>query len=323
MSKPKILLTCHWPKAVETALAEKYTVTICESGQTLSKDWFKVAFSKYDAVLPTVTDKIPAEAFQVNTPRTKFLGNFGVGYAHIDTDAAKAANIVVSNTPDVLSDCTADITLTLMLMAARRASEGERQLRQGEWKGWEPTHLLGTRLTGKTLGIIGFGRIGQEVAKRAHFGFGMKIVVHNRSKVKADILIKTNACQAGTVDELLKRSDFVSLHCPGGAENRHLIGAAQLEMMKDSAFLINTARGEVVDEAALVNALNTGQIRGAGLDVFDGEPNINQAFLGCENAVLLPHLGSATLETREAMGFRVMENLDDFFNGKTPKDRVA
>lgn len=323
MSKPKVLVTCRWPSAVETKLAEQYDVTMCEADIPISQAGFREALTKFDAILPTVTDRISAEVFNVENPRTKIFGNFGVGYSHINIEGAKAANIVVTNTPDVLSDCTADIALTLMLMAARRAGEGERELRQGRWKGWEPTHLLGTRLTGKTLGLIGFGRIGQEVAKRAHFGFGMKIAMYNRSKVKSEISIKTGARQVASVDELLARSDFVSLHCPGGDENRHLISTRQFKIMKNSAFLINTARGEVIDEKALVTALRNGTIAGAGLDVFDEEPNIHKDLLECENAVLLPHLGSATNETREAMGFRVLDNLADFFSGKDPKDRVA
>lgn len=322
-NKPKVLVTCRWPRAVEAKMVESYDVTMCDARVPISQSGFREAFSRFDAILPTVTDKITDEAFQLDKPTTKIVGNFGVGYSHINTDAAKTANIMVTNTPDVLSDCTADLTLTLMLMAARRAGEGERQLRQGQWRGWQPTHLLGKRMTGKTLGIIGFGRIGQEVAKRAHYGFGMKVVIYNRSRVGTDVTIKTNAMQVNSVEELLQRSDFVSLHCPGGDDNKHLIGKPQLEMMKKDAFLINTARGEVIDEAALVDALKTNTIAGAGLDVFDGEPNISKDFFECENAVLLPHLGSATTETREAMGFRVLDNLSDFFSGKEPKDRVA
>ncbi|KAB7615977.1 D-glycerate dehydrogenase [Amylibacter sp. SFDW26] len=322
-NKPKVLVTCRWPSAVEKRLVENYDVTMCDARVPISQSGFREAFSRFDAILPTVTDKITDEAFQLSNPTTKIVGNFGVGYSHINTDAAKAANIMVTNTPDVLSDCTADLTLTLMLMAARRAGEGERELRQGQWRGWQPTHLLGTRMTGKTLGIIGFGRIGQEVAKRAHYGFGMKVVFYNRSAINPEITIKTNAMQVSSVDELLKRSDFVSLHCPGGDGNKHMIGREQLELMKNDAFLINTARGEVIDEPALVDALKSNKIAGAGLDVFDGEPNISKEFFDCENAVLLPHLGSATRETREAMGFRVLDNLSDFFAGREPKDRVA
>ena len=317
MTKPKVLVSRRWPRAVETELSKHYDVTFNETDVPMSVSDFQKALAQYDAILPTVTDGMGAEVFDVESPRTKFIGNFGVGFAHIDVAAAARHGITVTNTPDVLSDCTADITLTLMLNAARRAGEGERELRAGKWTGWRPTHLLGHRMTGKTLGIIGFGRIGQEVAKRAHFGFGMKIIVQNRSKVREDVLIKTNARQMDSIDALLTKADFVSLHCPGGAENRHLINADRIGKMKQSAFLINTARGEVVDEDALIKALKGNDIAGAGLDVFDGEPNFNPGFLDCENAVLLPHLGSATRETREAMGFRVLENLSQFLAGKT------
>jgi glyoxylate reductase len=323
MIKPKVLVSRRWPAVVEAVLQQQYDVTLNTSDTAITPSGFRDALKEYDAILPTVTDKVGAEIFDVKTPRTKIIGNFGVGYAHIDVAAAQAAGIVVTNTPDVLSDCTADITLTLMLMAARRASEGEREIRSGSWTGWRPTHLLGTRMTGKTLGIIGFGRIGQEVAKRAHHGFGMKIIVQSRSPVKEDILLKTNAIQVDSVEELLQCSDFVSLHCPGGKENHHLIGKSQLSKMKKNAILINTARGEIVDEQALIDALNAGTLSAAGLDVFDGEPKINPRFLDCSNAVLLPHLGSATKETREAMGLRVVKNLSEFFEGKEPIDRVA
>ena len=322
MSQPKVLISRRWPESVEAELQKNYDVTLNTSDVAMTADQFRDALQTYDAVLPTVTDKIGADVFDGIKARTKFMGNFGVGYTHIDADAVKAAGIVVANTPDVLSDCTADIAMTLMLMAARRAGEGEREVRSGNWTGWRPTHLLGHRMTGKTLGIIGFGRIGQEVAKRAHYGFGMKIVVQNRSQVKDEILIKTNAHQVGSVSELLERSDFVSLHCPGGDANRNLLSTEQFEQMKDSAILINTARGEVVDDAALIHALNTNQIAAAGLDVFNGEPDLNAGYLSCENAVLLPQLGSATTETREAMGFRVLDNLNDFFAGIEPRDRV-
>lgn len=322
MSKPTVLVSRKWPEAVEAELKKNFDVTFNTSDEPMNIAQFRDAIQNYDAILPTVTDSIAAEVFEGIVPRTKFMGNFGVGYTHIDAKAAQAAGIVVTNTPDVLSDCTADIAITLMLMAARRAGEGEREVRSGNWTGWRPTHLLGQRMTGKTLGIIGFGRIGQEVAKRAHYGFGMKIVVQNRSEVKNEIKIKTNAVQVKSIPELLDRSDFISLHCPGGDANRHLISTEQLEQMKESAILINTARGEVVDDTALIHALKTGQIAAAGLDVFNGEPNVSPEYLSCENAVLLPHLGSATTETREAMGFRVLDNLNDFFAGIEPRDRV-
>ena len=323
MTKPKILVSRRWPEAVETAMVEKYDVTFNIKDKPLSTNEFKDALSIYDAILPTVTDKISSEVFRVKNPKTKIFGNYGVGFSHIDIPAAKAAGITVSNTPDVLSDCTADITLTLMLMAARRAGEGEREVRSGNWEGWRPRHLIGTRITGKTLGIIGFGRIGREVAKRAHFGFGMKIVVQNRSKIGNDILIRTNAHQVDNIDELLETSDFISLHCPGGDDNHHLISTKQFKKMKNSAILINTARGEVVDDNALILALKSKEISAVGLDVFNNEPNINPELIKFENAILLPHLGSATQETREAMGFRVLDNIADFFEGKVPRDKVA
>ncbi|MDB9860411.1 D-glycerate dehydrogenase [Amylibacter sp.] len=323
MTKPKILVSRRWPEAVETAMVKKYDVTFNIKDKPLSTNEFKDALSIYDAILPTVTDKISSEVFKVKNPRTKIFGNYGVGFSHIDIPAAKAAGITVSNTPDVLSDCTADITLTLMLMAARRAGEGEREVRSGNWEGWRPRHLIGTRITGKTLGIIGFGRIGREVAKRAHFGFGMKIVVQNRSKIGNDILIRTNAHQVDNLDELLETSDFISLHCPGGDDNHHLISTKQFKKMKNSAILINTARGEVVDDNALILALKSKEISAVGLDVFNNEPNINPELIKFENAILLPHLGSATQETREAMGFRVLDNIADFFEGKVPRDKVA
>ena len=323
MTKPKILVSRRWPEAVETAMVEKYDVTFNIKDKPLSTNEFKDALSIYDAILPTVTDKISSEVFRVKNPRTKIFGNYGVGFSHIDIPAAKAAGITVSNTPDVLSDCTADITLTLMLMAARRAGEGEREVRSGNWEGWRPRHLIGTRITGKTIGIIGFGRIGREVAKRAHFGFGMKIIVQNRSKIGNDILIRTNAHQVDNIDELLETSDFISLHCPGGDDNHHLISTKQFKKMKNSAILINTARGEVVDDNALILALKSKEISAVGLDVFNNEPNINPELMKFENAILLPHLGSATQETREAMGFRVLDNIADFFEGKVPRDKVA
>lgn len=323
MAKPKVLVTRRWPQAVEAKMAEVFDLDLNHADKPLSVTELKAALSHYDAVLPTVTDRLPAAVFDRANSRTRILANYGVGFAHIDTEAAKAAEIAVTNTPDVLSECTADIAMTLMLMVARRAGEGERELREGRWTGWRPTHLIGTKVSGATLGIIGFGRIGQAMAQRAHFGFGMKIVVQNRSAVAPEVLARYNAVQVPTVEDLLPECDFVSLHCPGGAANRHLINSRRLDLMRPGAFLINTARGEVVDEHALAQALWFGTIGGAGLDVFEREPHVPEALLGADNLVLLPHLGSATRETREAMGFRVLENLTDFFAGRTPRDRVA
>ena len=304
-------------------MAAAFDVDLNHADKPLSEADFRDAMTRYDAILPTVTDKLPATVFATETPRTKILANYGVGFSHIDTAAAKSRGIAVTNTPDVLSECTADIAMTLLLMVARRAGEGERELREGRWTGWRPTHLIGTKVSGATLGIIGFGRIGQAMAQRAHFGFGMKIIVQNRSPVPAEVLARYNAVQVPTVEDLLPQCDFVSLHCPGGAANRHLINARRLDLMKPTAFLINTARGEVIDEHALAQSLWFGTIAGAGLDVFEREPSVPDALLNADNLVLLPHLGSATRETREAMGFRVLENLTAFFEGREPRDRVA
>ena len=320
--RPSVLVTRRWPEAVEAQLSRDYEVTLNTRDKPLQAKDFRDALGKFDAVLPTVTDKLTAEALDVSGAQTKILGNYGVGYSHIDEPSARQLGVTVTNTPDVLSECTADITLTLMLMVSRRAGEGERELRAGNWTGWRPTHLIGTKTSGKTLGIIGFGRIGQEVAKRAHFGFGMDIVVQNRSRVAQEVLDRYGAVQVESVEDLLPRCDFVSLHCPGGDANRHLINARRLDLMKPGAFLINTARGEVIDEQALIHALMFDTIGGAALDVFHGEPWINKDLLQCDNLVMLPHLGSATREAREAMGFRVLDNLAEFFAGKEPRDRV-
>ncbi len=323
MTRPRVLVTRRWPQAVETKMAEVFDLTLNTSDRPLTEPELKDALGQYDAVLPTVTDRLPAAVFDRASTRTRILANYGVGFAHIDTAAAKERGIAVTNTPDVLSECTADIAMTLLLMVARRAGEGERELREGRWTGWRPTHLIGTKVSGATLGIIGFGRIGQAMAQRAHFGFGMKILVQNRSPVPAEVLARYNATQVPTIEDLLPDCDFVSLHCPGGAANRHLINARRLDLMKPGAFLINTARGEVVDEHALAQSLWFGTIAGAGLDVFEREPSVPDALLNADNLVLLPHLGSATRETREAMGFRVLDNLTAFFDGRTPRDRVA
>jgi glyoxylate reductase len=322
MTQPKVLVTRRWPAAVEAQMATRFEVDLNHADKPLSQDDFRDAMTRYDAILPTVTDKLPAAVFETS-PRTKILANYGVGFAHIDTQAAKDRGIAVTNTPDVLSECTADIAMTLLLMVARRAGEGERELREGRWTGWRPTHLIGTKVSGATLGIIGFGRIGQAMAQRAHHGFGMRVLVQNRSAVAPEVLARYRATQVATVDNLLPQCDFVSLHCPGGAANRHLIDARRLGLMRRDAFLINTARGEVVDEAALAEALLARTIGGAGLDVFEREPAITPALLTAPNAVLLPHLGSATRTTREAMGFRVMDNITAFFEGREPADRVA
>jgi len=323
MTKPKVVVTRRWPQAVEAALASEFDVRFNASDTPMSQADLRDAMLQADAVLPTVTDRISADIFDNGTPRARMLANYGVGFNHIDIDAARERGIAVTNTPDVLSACTADLALTLMLMVARRAHEGESELRSGGWNGWSPTHMMGARVSAKTLGLIGFGRIGREVAKRAHFGFGMRVLVHDRTPLDADMLNAAGAERAESLEALLAQSDFVSLHCPGGRENHHLIDANRLNQMKPTAFLVNTARGEIVDEQALFHALWFETIGGAGLDVYSDEPNVSERLKDCRNAVLLPHLGSATRETREAMGMRVIENLRDFFDGRAPRDLVA
>jgi lactate dehydrogenase-like 2-hydroxyacid dehydrogenase len=307
---------------VEAVLAERFDVTLNADDVPLGESELRQAVSDYDAVLPTVSDKLPASVFAGDV-RARILGNFGVGFNHIDIAGAKAKGIVVTNTPGVLTDCTADIAMLLLLSVARRGGEGERQLRAGAWKGWCPTHMIGTKVSGKTVGIIGFGRIGKAFAQRCHFGFGMEVLFFNRSKVDPAEAARYGARQLASVEEVLAASDFVSLHCPGGAENRHLMNAARFAAMKPGAFLINTARGDVVDEAALIAALTSGTIRGAGLDVYEAEPHVPEALRRMENVVLLPHLGSATEETRTAMGMKVVENVTAFFEGREVPDRVV
>lgn len=321
--RPRVLVTRRWPAAVEDRLMENFDVTLSHDDRPLPLETLRKAFEDYDAVLPTVSDRLPAELFASPYIRTRFIGNFGVGYNHIDIEAARAHGITVTNTPGVLTDCTADLAMMLMLMVSRRAGEGERQLRSGAWAGWCPTHMIGTRITGKVLGIVGMGRIGRATARRAHYGFGMRIVFYNRSPVIDEELRAMGAEQLDSVDALMAAADIVSLHCPGGAENRHLVDARRLSLMKPTAFLINTARGDVVDEAALAEALAAGRIAGAGLDVYEAEPLVPAALKALENVVLLPHLGSATSETRVAMGMKVVDNLTEFFEGRTPPDRIC
>ena len=323
MPRPRILVTRRWPEAVERRLCELFDTTLNTDDHRLSADELRAALRDFDAVLPTVSDRLDASVLSVDAARARILANYGVGYSHIDIDAARACGLVVTNTPGVLTDCTADLALTLMLMVARRAGEGEREVRAGQWSGWRPTHLVGTRLSGKTLGIIGMGRIAIAVARRAQHGFGMKVVYFNRSPVAPAQLAGLDATACARIEDVLAQADFVSLHCPGGGANRHLIDAARLAAMPPHAFLINTARGDVVDEAALVDALQHGRIAGAGLDVYENEPQLHPGLLALDNVVLLPHLGSATRETREAMGMRVVDNLVAFFDGKRPPDQVS
>ncbi|HVZ29744.1 MAG TPA: D-glycerate dehydrogenase [Asticcacaulis sp.] len=322
MTKPKILLTRPWPEAAEQWISERFDVTINRE-KPLTRDELKAAMRDYDGICPTVVDKFDAEVLAMPGARVKVIANFGVGFEHIDLNAAKAAGIVVTNTPDVLTEATADIALLLMLMTSRRGGEGERQLRADEWKGWGTTHMLGQSLEGKTLGLYGFGRIARATAHRAHVALGMNIAYASRSRASDEVEFLFHARYVPTLAELAKQSDVLSLHCPGGAETYHIVNADLLKVMKPTAILINTARGSVVDEGALAAALRARTIWAAGLDVYEREPVVHPDLLGLENAVLLPHLGSATIETRTNMGLRAAENAAAFFAGEQPRDRIA
>ena len=323
MSKPKVIVTRRWPEEIEAELTRLYDVELNHEDKPMDADTLRAALGAADAVLPTVTDPITPQVLAAEPLRARILGNFGVGFNHIALEAAKTRGITVTNTPEVLTDCTADIAMTLLLMSARRTGEGERHVRSGAWVGWRPTHMLGSRVTGKTLGLVGMGRIAKAVAKRAHHGFGMDIIFHDPFPVPVEVARELGATACDSLEEVLSRSDYVSLHCPGGEQTHHLINAERLALMKPSAHLINTARGDVIDEQALVAALKAGTISGAGLDVHEREPMVSEALIGLENTVVLPHLGSASTETRVAMGKRVLENLDAFFSGRAPRDKVV
>ena len=316
---PKVIVTRRWPENVETVLSEKFEVVLNVDDHAFSHEELAVAFESADALCATVTDAISSDLFGPEA-RVKIVASFGVGFDHVDLESAREHGVAVTNTPDVLTDCTADLAMTLLLSCARRTAEGERELRRGDWTGWRPTHLVGSRVWGKTLAIVGMGRIGIAMARRAHHGFGMCIAFYDPFDVAPDILRELDAQQVASLDELLPMADFVSLHCPATADNHHLINAARIGAMKPGAFLINAARGPIVDEQALCDALASQRIAGAALDVYEAEPNVVQGLLKLDNVVLVPHLGSATLETREAMGLRVVENLDRFFAGEHPPD---
>ena len=320
---PAVVVTRRWPRSVEEKLCATYrNATLRDIDEPLGEEGLRQALASADVLLPCVADRLSAEMLLAPDVRTRFIGNFGVGFSNIDIDAAREAGIVVTNTPGVLTDATADLAMTLVLMTARRAGEGERHVRDQAWTGWRPIHMMGGDVTGRTLGVLGMGRIGRALARRAHFGFGMPVVWYD-SYAGAIETGLPDAGRAASVDEVLAEADFVSLHMPGGGENNHLIGAQQLALMKRTAYLINTARGDVVDQVALAAALRDGTIAGAGLDVFENEPDVPEELLSLENAVLLPHLGSATIGTRTAMGELVLQNLASYLAGGEPPCRVA
>ena len=305
----RLLITRPLPEPVMQAARARFEVTARASTLPLTQAELEAALADYDLVLPTLGDRFGADLFTAR-PRARLLANFGVGFNHIDVAAARAAGVAVSNTPGAVTEATADIALTLILMTARRAGEGERLLRAGQWQGWHPTQLLGQHVSGKTVAIIGMGRIGQAIARRCHFGFGMKVVFHARRPLALDFPARQ------VPFETAMQADFVVLAVPGGAETRHLIDTRALGLMRPHAILVNIARGDVVDETALIAALQQGRIAGAGLDVYEQEPVVPEALRALENVTLLPHLGTAALEVRTAMGLMAVENLIAFAEGR-------
>lgn len=316
--KPKLLITRRLPDRVLDAARERFDVTLRDRTEVLSAEELRAALRDYDAVLPTLGDRFQPDVFaDVPAPRAKILANFGVGYNHIDAEAAKAAGIAVSNTPGAVTDATADIALSLILMTARRLGEGERILRAGKWEGWGPVQMLGTHVTGKRLGIIGMGRIGKAIAKRCHYGFDMEVVFYNRSQVEDAGMPARQVEMAEAM-----AADFVVVAVPGGKATHHLIDAKVLGMMKKTGIFVNISRGDVVDETALIDALQKGQISGAGLDVYEFEPKVPAALMAMENVTLLPHLGTACLEVRENMGMMAVANLVAWAEEKAPPNLV-
>ncbi|SFS03934.1 2-hydroxyacid dehydrogenase [Yoonia litorea] len=307
----KLLITRLLPEANLAAARARFDVTVRDRADGLTTAEAAEALQTYDAILPTLGDQFSEEAF-VGDLRCGVLANFGVGYNHIDTKAAARCGVLVSNTPDVVTDATADIGLTLILATCRRAGEGERLVRADRWTGWGPTQMLGTHVTGKTVGIVGMGRIGQAVARRCHYGFEMPVLYYNRSPKSVDF----PAEQIDDLHELMGAADIIVVTVPGGGANTHLIDAAALAAMKPTGIFVNIARGDVVDEPALILALQTGVIAGAGLDVFEHEPHVPDDFRALENVVLLPHLGTAALEVREAMGQMAIDNIIAWDEGR-------
>ncbi|HSD35230.1 MAG TPA: D-glycerate dehydrogenase [Alphaproteobacteria bacterium] len=318
--KPVVLVTRKLPDAVHERLERDYEPRLNLEDRLYTGDDLLRLAEGADALLPCPTDKLTAAVIARLPDSIRIIATFSVGYEHIDTAAAKARGILVTNTPDVLTDATADIAMLLILGAARRAYEGERMVREATWSSWAPTGMLGVHVTGKRLGIFGMGRIGRAVAKRAR-GFDMEIHYSNRRRLGSDE--ERGAVFHETAEHMLPRCDFLSINCPASAETHHWLNAARIRLLPKGAIVVNTARGTIVDDEALIAALKSGHLGAAGLDVFENEPNINPNYRPLTNAFLLPHLGSATVDTRNGMGFRALDNLDAFFAGKAPPDRVA
>ena len=318
--KPVVLVTRKLPAAVEDRLQRDYNARLNSSDQIYSSDQLIEQAQGADAIVPCHTEKLNADVIARLPASIRAITSFSVGFDHIDLPAAKARGILVTNTPEVLSDATAEIAMLLLLGAARRAHEGEQQIRTDSWADWSATYQLGLQVSGKRLGIIGMGRVGQIMARRAR-GFDMQIHYYNRSRLPAEL--ELDAVYHDSVEGLLPHCDFLSIHCPATPETRHLLNAERIALLPDRAVVVNTARGAVVDDDALIAALRSGKLFAAGLDVFNDEPRIHPGYRELKNTFLLPHIGSATVETRDAMGFRALDNLDAIMAGREPRDRLV
>lgn len=318
--KPVVLVTRRLPQAVEERLQRDYAPRLNVEDRVYSSDELVALAAGAVAIIPCHTERLDAALIARLPDSVRAICSFSVGYDHIDLAAAKARGIVVTNTPDVLSNATAEIAVLLMLGAARRAHECARMLRTNTWAEWSATGQLGIEVTGKRLGIIGMGRVGQIMARRAR-GFEMEVHYYNRRRLSPDL--ECGAIYHADLHDLLPQSQFLSIHCPATPETRHLLNAERIALLPDDAVVVNTARGAVVDDDALIAALQSGKLFAAGLDVFNGEPNIDPRYRDLDNTFLLPHIGSATRETRDGMGFRALDNLDAIMSGREPRDRLA
>ena len=319
--KPLVVITRKLPDAIETRLMELFDVRLNVNDEAMSEAELTEAVKTADVLVPTITDTIDAKLIAAAGKKLKLIANYGTGVDHIDLVVAWEKGITVTNTPDVLTEDTADMTMALILAVPRRLVEGERIVRSGDWSGWSPTWMLGHRIFGKRLGIIGMGRIGQAVARRAR-GFGLSIHYHNRNRVHEEIENELEATYWESLDQMLAHMDFVSVNCPHTPATYHLLSARRLKLLQPHAVIVNTARGEVIDENALTQVLQSGDIAGAGLDVFEHAPAVNPKLLALDNVVLLPHMGSATFEGRGDMGEKVVINIQTFVDDHTPPDRV-
>ena len=319
--KPLVVITRKLPDAIETRLMELFDVRLNVDDEAMSAAELTEAVKTADVLVPTITDTIDAKLIAAAGKKLKLIANYGTGVDHIDLAAAREKGITVTNTPDVLTEDTADMTMALILAVPRRLVEGERIVRSGDWSGWSPTWMLGHRIFGKRLGIIGMGRIGQAVARRAR-GFGLSIHYHNRNRVHEEIENELEATYWESLDQMLAHMDFVSVNCPHTPATYHLLSARRLKLLQLHAVIVNTARGEVIDENALTQVLQSGDIAGAGLDAFEHAPAVNPKLLALDNVVLLPHMGSATFEGRGDMGEKVVINIQTFVDDHTPPDRV-